>query len=46
VGSSIADDVILNKAASIEGCLKRIEDEYAGNDQIPENAGNELICGD
>ena len=29
----MADDVILNKAASIERCLHRIEDEYAGNDQ-------------
>lgn len=29
----MADDVILNKAASIERCLKRIEDEYAGNKQ-------------
>lgn len=29
----MADDVILNKAASIERCLRRIEEEYAGNDQ-------------
>ena len=29
----MADDVILNKAASIERCLYRIEEEYAGNDQ-------------
>ncbi len=29
----MADDVILNKAASIERCLDRIEEEYAGNDQ-------------
>lgn len=29
----MADDVILNKAASIERCLHRIEEEYAGNDQ-------------
>jgi uncharacterized protein YutE (UPF0331/DUF86 family) len=26
----MADDVILNKAASIERCLRRIEQEYAG----------------
>jgi uncharacterized protein YutE (UPF0331/DUF86 family) len=29
----MADDVILNKAASIEPCLHRIEEEYAGNEQ-------------
>lgn len=29
----MADDVILNKAASIERCLKRIQDEYAGDEQ-------------
>ena len=29
----MADDVILNKAASIERCLKRILEEYAGDDQ-------------
>lgn len=29
----MADDVILNKAASIERCLRRIQDEYAGNEQ-------------
>ena len=29
----MADDVILNKAASIERCLQRIEEEYAGNEQ-------------
>lgn len=29
----MADDVILNKAASIERCLHRIEEEYAGKDQ-------------
>jgi len=29
----MADDVILNKAASIERCLQRIQDEYAGNKQ-------------
>lgn len=29
----MADDVILNKAASIERCLRRIEEEYAGNKQ-------------
>lgn len=29
----MADDVILNKASSIERCLHRIEEEYAGNDQ-------------
>jgi uncharacterized protein YutE (UPF0331/DUF86 family) len=27
----MADDVILNKAASIERCLQRILEEYAGN---------------
>jgi len=29
----MADDVILNKAATIERCLHRIEEEYAGSDQ-------------
>jgi uncharacterized protein YutE (UPF0331/DUF86 family) len=29
----MADDVILNKAASIERCLHRIEEKYAGNEQ-------------
>ena len=29
----MADDVILNKAASIERCLQRILEEYAGNNQ-------------
>lgn len=29
----MADDVILNKAASIERCLHRIEEEYADNEQ-------------
>ncbi len=29
----MADDVILNKAASIERCLQRIQDEYAGDKQ-------------
>ena len=29
----MADDVILNKAASIERCLHRIQEEYAGNEQ-------------
>lgn len=29
----MADDVILNKAASIERCLQRIQDEYAGDEQ-------------
>ena len=29
----MADDVVLNKAASIERCLQRIQDEYAGNKQ-------------
>lgn len=29
----MADDVILNKAASIERCLHRIEEEYAGHEQ-------------
>ncbi|ALA57269.1 hypothetical protein NITMOv2_0834 [Nitrospira moscoviensis] len=27
----MADDVILSKAASIERCLRRIEEEYAGD---------------
>jgi uncharacterized protein YutE (UPF0331/DUF86 family) len=29
----MADDVIVNKAASIERCLQRIQDEYAGDRQ-------------
>ena len=29
----MADDVIVNKAASIERCLQRIQEEYAGNMQ-------------
>ncbi|MGH7183161.1 MAG: type VII toxin-antitoxin system HepT family RNase toxin [Nitrospiraceae bacterium] len=29
----MADDVVLNKAASIERCLQRILEEYAGNKQ-------------
>lgn len=29
----MADDIILNKAASIERCLHRIQEEYAGNKQ-------------
>ena len=29
----MAENVILNKAASIECCLHRIEEEYAGNEQ-------------
>jgi hypothetical protein len=29
----MADDVIINKAASIERCLRRIEYEYAGKKQ-------------
>ncbi|MDP3089445.1 MAG: DUF86 domain-containing protein [Nitrospira sp.] len=29
----MADDVVLNKAASIERCLQRILEEYAGNNQ-------------
>lgn len=29
----MADDVVLNKAASIERCLQRIQDEYAGTEQ-------------
>ena len=29
----MSDDVILNKAASIERCLRRIEEEYAGAEQ-------------
>ncbi len=28
----MVDDVILNKAATIERCLKRVVEEYAGND--------------
>jgi len=29
----MTDDIILNKAASIERCLHRIQEEYAGNKQ-------------
>lgn len=29
----MADDVIFNKAASIERCIRRIEEEYAGAEQ-------------
>jgi len=29
----MADDVIVNKAASIERCLRRIQEEYAGDKQ-------------
>jgi uncharacterized protein YutE (UPF0331/DUF86 family) len=29
----MADDVILNKAASLERCLQRIQEEYAGSKQ-------------
>ena len=29
----MVDDVILNKAASLERCLKRIQEEYAGRKQ-------------
>jgi len=29
----MADDVILNKAASIERCLRRVEEEHADNEQ-------------
>ena len=29
----MADDVLLNKAASIERCLKRIDEEYRGHEQ-------------
>lgn len=29
----MADDVILNKASSIERCLRRIDEEYAGSEQ-------------
>jgi uncharacterized protein YutE (UPF0331/DUF86 family) len=29
----MADDVIINKAASIERCLTRIQDEYGGEDK-------------
>lgn len=29
----MADDVLLNKAATIERCLKRIEEEYRGYEQ-------------
>ena len=28
----MVDDVILNKAATIERCLQRVDDEYAGDD--------------
>lgn len=28
----MADDVLLNKAASIERCLKRIDEEYRGHE--------------
>ena len=28
----MVDDVILNKAATIERCLQRVVNEYAGND--------------
>ena len=34
---SMRSDVILNKIAIIERCIKRIHDEYAGN---PENLAN------
>ncbi len=34
----MADDVLLNKAAIIERCLKRIEDEYRGHEnELEEN---------
>ena len=33
MGWCMADDVVINKAASIERCLRRIQDEYAGNEQ-------------
>jgi hypothetical protein len=29
----MADDVILNKAASIERCLQRVLEEYKGDDK-------------
>ena len=29
----MADDVVLNKAASIERCLQRIKEEFAGDKQ-------------
>jgi len=29
----MADDVLLNKIASIERCLKRVEEEYRGHEQ-------------
>jgi len=29
----MAEDVIFNKAASIERCIRRIEEEYAGSEQ-------------
>ena len=29
----MADDVVLNKAASIERCLQRVLEEYAGDDK-------------
>ena len=33
MGWCMADDVILNKATSIERCLRRILEEYAGDDK-------------
>lgn len=41
----MADDVILNKAASIERCLQRIQDEYAGDKQnlIPNQTKQDAI---
>lgn len=29
----MADDVLLNKAASIERCLKRVREEYDGHEE-------------
>ena len=33
----MADDVLLNKAASIERCLKRIDEEYRGGQDFETN---------
>ena len=30
-GTSMADDVVLNKASIIERCLRRVREEYADN---------------
>lgn len=34
----MADDVVLNKAAIIERCLKRIEEEYIGHEETLESS--------